>query len=223
MAFIALLPMIALIVALSLLFSLLLYPLFKALFHRLFVENHELKIIEFLGEDGGKDVTKIIKSIGFRAAIEMSVHHLGKKESYYIIVPKTRLDRAKKFLKNILPEAKIKEVEDYQLFNYFGTTLAKLVAIESDEDIRNIDFGKIDFSKVNEVGEGAVVQIVHTPRMPGSNFEIRILASAPSEYQAKEIMDTVSESGFEGMKIKDPKDKVNFIHTVNFREHSFKL
>jgi hypothetical protein len=223
MAFIALLPMIALIAALSLLFALLLYPLFKFLFHRLFVENHELKILKLSLQSGGKTITKLIKSLNFKAAVEISVHHLGKEVNYYLIVSKSRLNQAKEFISAILPEADFKEVEDYQLFNYAGVTLAKSVAIESDKDGRDIDFDKIDFSKVNEVGEGAVVQVIHTPRMPGLNFEIRILSSAPSEYQAREIADTITESGFRGFKIREPKDRVRFIHTVNFREHSFGL
>jgi hypothetical protein len=211
-----------LIAALSLLFALLLYPLFKLLFHQLFVENHELKILKLSSQNGGKAVTKLIESLNFKAAVEMSVHHLGKEVNYYLIVSKSRLDRAKRFIGAVLPETDFKEVEDYQLFNYSGVTLAKSVAIESDKDGR-IDFEKIDFSKVNEVGEGAVVQIIHTPRMPGLNFEVRILSSAPSEYQAREIMDTITESGFRGFKIREPKDRVRFIHTVNFREHSFGL
>lgn len=215
--------MIALIIGLALIFALLLYPLFRVLFHRLFIENHELKVIEIVSDNGGRAVAEIMGKINFRAAVEVAVHHLGKEVNYYLIVPKSELNRALVFLKKILPDAKCGEVEDYELFNYSGVTLAKAVTPASDKDIRGIDFGKIDFSKVNEVGEGAVVQVVHAPRLPGANFEIRILSSAPSEYQAREIMDTIADSGFGGMKIKEPKDKIGFIHTINFREHSFGL
>ncbi|HOF50459.1 MAG TPA: hypothetical protein PLH22_02155 [Candidatus Colwellbacteria bacterium] len=223
MALLALLPMAALIFGLSLIFSLLLFPLFRLLFHRLFVENHELEIIEIFPDKDEKAVAKLIDKIDFKAAIEISVRHLGKDVEYYMVVPRVFLERAKKFVKEVLPNARFKKTEDYPLFNYSGVTLAKAVVAESENQVRDIDFGKIDFSKVNEVGEGAVVQVVHTPRVPGVNFEIRILSSAPSEYQAREIMDAIADSGFKGIKVREPKDKVKFIHTINFREHSFGL
>lgn len=215
--------MVSLIFALSLLFSLLLYPFFRMLFHRLFVENHELKILKLSSGKDGKIINKIIDAADFKMGIEISVHHMGKEINYYLVVPQSRLAQAERFVRKNLPGIDFREVGDYQLFNYSGVTLAKFLELGSDEDVRRFDFGKLDFSKVNEVGEGAVVQIIHTPRMPGPNFDIRLLSSAPSEYQAREILDALIDSGFSGFKVKDPRDKVKFIHTINFREHGFEL
>jgi hypothetical protein len=153
-------------------------------------------------------VGDFIKSIRPPFTFEMAVHHLGREVYYYVILPRKRA-------KELAVREGISEVDDYNLFHHGGEHLGAY--LRGGDACPIVDVEKIDFSRVNEIGEGVVVQMVFghkRGRKLSANF--RILVSAPSNYQAKEILAAIKPS-FAGSNLVESRGD-DFINRVNFRE-----
>jgi hypothetical protein len=154
----------------------------------------------------------------FPLAAEIVVQHIGDNVEYYLCVAKKNTRAAEKLIKKELPGVKYEEVEDYLIFHHGGYFTGRFVDI-SEEEVGKLDISLIDFSKVNELGEGAAVQIVAHKMNPEEKRMVRIsvVTSAPSEKQVKEITDGIVNSGFVSKELKEPQDKEEFFDDFNRR------
>lgn len=159
-----------------------------------------------------QDLAKILKTIAPPFTLEVAVSQLGKEKSFYIALPAGRA----KTLENVLGA---KRVEDYDLY-YPGGAVSGGYA-SGEESIKSINLDSVDFGEVNEIGEGAVVQLVFNKKSrEGVSANVRVLASAPSSYQAKEIILRI-KSSLAHMKLKFTEVKSSeFVESVNARSFS---
>ena len=158
-----------------------------------------------------------LSTVNFPFILELAVHHLGKEKNCYLAVSDRHKNQLLNLLKKKLPEIILKEAEDYYVFHHDGKTVAFWADSVNDEKLFDFDWQKIDFSEVNEVGEGAVAQVLFNFEKDKKPAELRLMASAPSSYQANEILNLISRS-FSQVKFKTPKNINSFIHKFTFRE-----
>ncbi|PIR97878.1 MAG: hypothetical protein COT89_02290 [Candidatus Colwellbacteria bacterium CG10_big_fil_rev_8_21_14_0_10_42_22] len=180
--------------------------------HRYYLEKKHLAILRLDPQIQEGKIGEFIKSIRPPFIFEVAVHQLGKEIHYYLILPRKRV----KHFKNL---SQIKRVEDYHLFHHGGEHLGAY--LKGDDKWPDIDFKKIDFSKVNEVGEGVAIQLVFgRRRMKKTAVNFRILISAPSSYQAKEILSAIKPA-FSNLSLIESKSE-EFLRKANFREFNEK-
>ncbi len=135
-----------------------------------------------------KEVKKIIHMADFPIAIDLAVEHIGKEINMYITAKQKNAIYLKRLVKNhITCEYELKE-EDYLVFHHGGET--QLLICEMDKsDALQLNFGKIDFSKINTIGESAVLRMIF---IPNKKVNIQMIFSAPSKSQLKEIAESMS-------------------------------
>jgi len=111
-----------------------------------------------------------LSSLGKPFTFEMAVHHVGEEIHFYLSVHKSVSDAAVKQIQGIWHDASVKRVSDYNIFNSRGAAATAYVALKEFEGLpiktyREIDgdtFGPIvnGFSGLNEIGEGAAIQLL---------------------------------------------------------------
>jgi len=183
-----------------------------ALKHSYYSSKKHLVILRVSPQLVAGRVWDFINSITPPFTFEIAIHHLGKEVNYYVILPRKRAGEL------TLREG-MSETDDYNLFHHGGEHLGAY--LKGGEACPIVDVEKIDFSKVNEVGEGVVIQMIFGrkwARELSANF--RILVSAPSNYQAKEILSAIKPS-FPGFNLIESRGD-DFINRVNFREYDAK-
>ena len=185
-----------------------LYKIAIILKHRTFLDRKDLNVLKIDPNGIGTAIDIFMRAIKPPFTFEVAIQHLGKERAYYLIVPKYRA-------KSFLSAKGLSEVKDYHFFHSGGEHLG---AYFKDSDTwPKISLEKIDFSRVNEVGEGAVVQFVFGRKKRGKTAaNLRIAVSAPSAFQAREIMGSI-KSSFEEYNSVDSSNE-EFIHMLNARE-----
>lgn len=153
-------------------------------------------------------VDKVLEIVHLPFVLEVAVDQLGHGPICYIAV-------AAKHSKRVLNELSAEEISDYELYYPGGVHMGAY--LKGERALADMDISKIDFSEVNEIGEGAVVQFVFHKKV-GEKFEvnIRILVSAPSSYQAKEILSRI-KSSMPSVKLVEVSN-TEFLTRVNSRE-----
>jgi hypothetical protein len=236
---------------------------------------------------------------------EVAVPHVGEDISFYIAVPRSYGNAAARQIQGLFPNTQVVESEDYNIFNPQGVAQGAYLAqkyhfalpIRTYQEIGSETFAPIlsGFSKVNEVGEGAALQVIVRPveaslqqtissilkqvkegepidkllksgvgaivsaikdafpeqkqnkeedkprvideqavralelklskQLLGVN--VRIFTSAPSQYQANEIFDSIasgfsqfSAPGRNELKVVKPRNLEKLIYRFSFREFS---
>ena len=192
-----------------------LIKIFWILRHKSFMENIHFTVLGIDQDVMGKGLKELLLSIKTPFSFEVAIHNLGNKLNYYLVVPKKRA-------KNLIKLDGVSEVEDYHIFHSGGSHMGAY--FKGGHAWPSLDINKIDFSKVNDVGEGVVVQMVFDKAPLKDRFRkdkamavnFRVLASAPSDYQANEIVDGIKKSFSEygSVDVNSPM----FTHVVNFRE-----
>lgn len=172
--------------------------------------------------DGPASINRLLETlstVNFPFVLELAIHHLGKKKNCYLAVSEQHKNQLLGLLKKKLPEITLKEAEDYYVFHHGGKTVALWSELANNEKLLDFDWQEIDFSEVNEVGEGAVIQaFVNLPsKKTKGEVELRLVVSAPSLYQAQEILGLISRS-FSKIKFKTPRNIDSFIRKFTFRE-----
>ncbi len=162
-----------------------------------------------------ESLTKILRSVDPPFALEIAVHHLGKNVHFYLVLPAIR---AQKFF----ARAGLVETSDYNIYHPGGAHLASSLAAKGAstgciEAVLQI-LKETNFHKVNEVGEGAVFQLVAGSKGRGGslNCNARLVVSAPTPYQAREITSDLDRE-LSGCKWTEEKSK-DFITAVTYRE-----
>jgi len=195
------------ILALLLIFAAM--PLTRYLRHSLSL-RHRLIILELPASFSGEDKIKsLLSGLQVPFIFEMAVHHLGKEVHSYLLVPKIYADETKR-------KTGSKEAHDYNIYHSGGSHLGFYLKPLS---IPSFDSGIIDFSRINEVGEGAVVQLIVKKQNGGKRLaNLRVLVSAPTSYQAQEISLGINSSLNDFKPIAVTRGLQEFIHRVNYRE-----
>ncbi len=115
--------------------------------------------------------------------LEAAVHNIGDEIKFYFAIPKKSADRAVQKARILWSGVEIKPVYGYEIFNSLGSISGfylypKMPFIFSISHQLKEDFSVFPsflsgFSEVNEVGEGAVIQIIGKPER--SSFGKNIL------------------------------------------------
>lgn len=179
---------------------------FMVLFRRVGGTRRDIVVLKF--HENIDSVDKVLKIVHPPFVLEVAVDQLGHSPSSYVAVTAKRSKR-------ILNELDVKEVSDYELYYPGGVHIGAY--FKGEGAIADINMSKIDFSEVNEIGEGAVVQFVFHKKVGGKfKVNIRILVSAPSSYQAKEIFSRI-KSFMPSAKLVEVSS-TEFLTRVNSRE-----
>ena len=158
------------------------------------------------------NIDKVINAIQLPFVFEVAVDQLGRELSYYVAV-------SAKHSKRVINELGASEVSDYEFYHPQGVHIGAY--LKGGVDVVGMDISKIDFSSVNEVGESVVVQFVfHKKTGSGIETNIRVLTSAQSSYQAKEIMSRI-KSSMSSVKLIDV-NSADFITRFNLRKFESK-
>jgi len=157
--------------------------------------------------DSVKDLKSIISSVTAPFTFEVAVSQLGNEKAIYITVPSGRG-------KSVVDKLNAKKVDDYDLYYPGGTVLGAYAG--GSGSLKGISADSIDFSEVNEIGEGVVVQFIFKKKRGRRvTANVRTLVSAPSSYQAKEILNRIKHS-LAGLKMTEVKNE-DFVSNVNNR------
>jgi len=170
--------------------------------------THRRRIAVFkLPSDKVKDLKSVLNSVGGQFTLEVAVSQLSKAKSFYLTLPVKRA-------KEVAAKFDAEKAEDYELY-YPGGAVVGAYAVHEGSPLK-FNINAIDFSEINEIGEGAVVQVVVSKKTrKGFVVNLRTLISAPSSYQAKEIFSRIKTS-LPGAKLREVKSG-EFVDSVNKR------
>jgi len=110
--------------------------------------------------------------------LEAAVHNVGEAIHFYIGVHRAVADAAIKQVQGIWPESQVMPVADYNVFNSAGASASAYIIqkenfalpVKTYAEIEADTFGPIlsGLSKVNEIGEGAAIQLLIAPAPKGA-------------------------------------------------------
>lgn len=105
--------------------------------------------------------------------LEAAVHHLGEEIHFYIAAPRKSLESVSRQIEGLWKDAQVERVEDYNIFNPGGISQAVYLKqkISYALPFRTYSEAEVDtfapilsgLSKINEIGEGAAIQILAKP------------------------------------------------------------
>ena len=105
--------------------------------------------------------------------LEAAVHHVGEEIYFYAAVPKESMEFVSRQIEGLWKEAKVEPADDYNVFNpngvnqgvYLKQKLSYALPIRTYSEANLDTFAPIlsGLSKINEVGEGAAIQILVRP------------------------------------------------------------
>src|SRR3989344_5244868 len=136
--------------------------------------------------------------------LEIASHNNGSEIFFYIAFPKIYATLLQNQLHGAFPDAKIELVLDYNIFNAEGAT-AGGVALSTESEILPIKtYQKLStdpletitsaFSKINEFGEGAAMQVVL--RAGGENIKKRAHSAAKKIKEGVSKKEVLGKIGF---------------------------
>ena len=241
----------------------------------------------------------ILASLKSPFVLEAAVHHIGEEIHFYAAVPKDSVEFVNRQVEGLWKDASIEPADDYNIFNpvgvnhgvYIKQKLSYVLPIRTYSEANIDTFASIlsGLSKINEIGEGAGIQILVRPAgksvkktiikmigylKQGKKFDevlgglamglkdfkkaisptadkkeektiddeaikslelkiskplltvnLRVLVSAPSQYQADAILESIS-GGYsqfhaprrQELKIIKPRDSQKLAYQFSFRE-----
>ncbi len=146
----------------------------------------QIRIPRLAGEDKMDPLKEInlseqlfssLSSINEPFVFEVAVKNLGEEINFYLAVPRTHLDFAKRTVQGLFLEARVEEASDYTIFQphglavagYLKTDKSYLLPINTYNEIQADVFGPIlsTLSRVKEAEEGVALQLVFTPADSG--------------------------------------------------------
>lgn len=186
---------------LSVFLVLFLYPIIKNWILSAYYEHRKVKVFKLRPEAYNR-LNETLKSLPPSFTLEIAVHQLGKDVNYYLIVPSFRSEEVKNKISGAVEIA-----DDYSTFYSGGGHIG--VTAQKDNWLLSSLQGLVeglDFSKVNEIGEGVIIQLIFNKDEKDrllTNFRIAI--SAPTPYQAQEILMSLKPS-FSEFKLSEVKN-----------------
>ena len=136
-------------------------------------------------------------------ALEIAAHHKGSEIFFYVAFPRSYAKLIESKLHGAFHDAKIEEVEDYNIFHPEGAT-AGAVVLPAESNILPVKtYQKLSsdpletitapFSKLKEIGEGAVLQIMLRPG--GEEITRRAHEAAKKLKQGKSRKEVLAQTG----------------------------
>jgi hypothetical protein len=130
-----------------------------------------------------EQLTANLSSLKSPVAFELAVPHIGEEIHFYCAVPKRALEVTTKQIQSLWNGASVEQVrDDYTIFNPQGAVAGATLGLRDDyalplrtyNEIGIDTFGAIAgaLTKVNEIGEGAAMQIVLRPAPKGAKKHI---------------------------------------------------
>ncbi len=114
-----------------------------------------------------------LSSIKQPLVFELSVKNVGEEINFFLAVPRTVVDFAKREVQGLFLDAKVEEVSDYTVFQPQGTTTAGYLTLDKEyflpistyQEAQADIFAPIlsTLSRVNERDEGVSIQLVMRP------------------------------------------------------------
>lgn len=159
--------------------------------------------------------------------LEAAVHHVGEEIHFYIAVDAKAVNLVRRQIQKIWPGVQLNVADDYDVFNPQGFNEGAYLKLthEFSLPLRTYERSETDpfapvlavLAKLEEVGEGAAVQLIiqpatkaiqrqikKSPKAAKSLFKVnlRLVASAASQYRVKEIFENLLNvfSRFSGLR-----------------------
>jgi hypothetical protein len=171
--------------------------------------NSNMIKIAFSSDAEGK-IKSIIGAAKFPLIFDMVIEHIGGKPDIYLSSMKKDFSKLIKSAESVISgDYKIRE-DDYLIFHHGGESEVIGCELERDEAL-SMDFGSIDLSKVNEIGEGAAIRMVF---ISGKKVPVHMFFSAPSQFQLREIIEGAT-APFKGKGCKVLKNKEAVLRDFN--------
>jgi hypothetical protein len=197
-------------IAISILGMIAMMPITSAIRHYFFIRRKfilmEIPMSYF--SDEKEKLMDLFRILPTPFVFEMAVHQLGKEIHCYIGVT----ERMTKKLQDLTGS---KKANEFHVYKSGGSHLGFYLEGYLDK----FNPAEVDFSKMSEIGEGALLQFLVTGGGSAKkSSNMRVLISAPTPYQAQEITDTLNPS-LEPLKaLSVGKNMREFIHRLTFRE-----
>lgn len=145
---------------------------------------------------------------------EAAVHHIGEEIHFYAAVPRESIEFVSRQIEGLWKEASVEPIDDYNIFNsaaaasgiYLKQKLSYALPIRAYIEANIDTFAPIlsGLSKINEIGEGAAIQILVRPAPASAKKSIlQIIDSLKKGMK----LDDILEAG--ALKFKDIKKVIN--------------
>ncbi|MEK7555474.1 MAG: type IV secretory system conjugative DNA transfer family protein [Patescibacteria group bacterium] len=105
--------------------------------------------------------------------LEAAVHHIGEEIHFYVAAPRKSLESVSRQIEGLWKDAQVEQVEDYNIFNssgisqgvYLKQKISYALSFRTYSEAELDTFAPIlnGLSKINEIGEGAAIQILAKP------------------------------------------------------------
>ncbi len=156
----------------------------------------------------------ILASLKSPFVLEAAVHHIGEEIHFYAAVPKDSVDFVSRQIEGLWKDASIEPADDYNIFNpagvnqgvYIKQKLSYALPVRTYVEANIDTFASIlsGLSKINEVGEGAGIQILVRPA--GKSVKKSIIKMIGYLKQGKKFEEVI---GGLAMGLKDIKKAVS--------------
>ncbi len=167
-----------------------------------------LRILKIEPEKLGVAPHDLLKLLKPPVVFEIAIHQLGRRINYYLAVPAKRS-------KGIIKRLKAVEVPEYSIYHPGGYHLG--LYLKDRGEWPAFLWDKIDFSKIDAIGESVTIQLVLQKRQRRETMaNFRVVISAPSPYRAEEILSSLKPI-FSQYKIMEAKSS-NFLQQVDWRK-----
>lgn len=123
-----------------------------------------------------------LSSIKKPFVFETAVHHVGEGINFYLAVPRSHVDFAKRQVQGLFLEAQVEEAGEYTIFNaqsetvgaYLKMTENKIIPLRTYRESEVDTFSPIlsTLSKLQENGDGAAIQLIVCPADKGAKKDI---------------------------------------------------
>ncbi len=205
------------------------FVLFKKIKRTIFLQSLNLKLLSVRLPRGVKEGEKpqdfkdeinfsaqlfgILSSLKSSFGLEVAVHHIGEEIHFYVAVPRESVGFVSRQIEGLWKEAHIEMTDDYNIFNpagisqgvYLKQKLSYTLPIRTYIEANVDTFASIlsGFSKLNEVGEGAAIQILAKPAPKSAKKSIlRIVNQLKKGKKFEEIVGGLS------IRLKDIKEAI---------------
>ena len=161
-----------------------------------------------------------LASIKKPIVFELAVPHVGEEIHFYLGVPKRSAETAAKQIQGLWSGASVELVQDdFNIFNANGATAAAIIAQKENSALPIKTYAELgvdsfesiigSFSKINEVGEGAALQMIVMPALSDMKKAVQsyITMLKKGEPAKKVFGKGISVSASDVVEVFNPKTK----------------
>jgi len=141
-------------------------------------------------------------SLGNPFVFEASVQHVGQEIHFYVSVPSSRSEFVARQIQGLFLRSQVNEVPDYTIFSSGGEAAAAYLTLRDSyilplrtyTEVGVDTFSQVlsNLSKLNEVGEGASIQIMAGPA--GTGAKKKIISAIESLKKGKKLAEVLKTS-----------------------------